>query len=133
MSMPAPIVAQVGLSAPRVAVVFNGGDAWHYWARLAIHAASRLWGGRGFLLVPNVDGVVAPAILRAAQTYAPDRVRLPQTPAVKVESAEPGALPLKVEGGGRTRLVAQIADQYFDDSVGEQARQAVAEACSPYR
>jgi hypothetical protein len=76
MPMPAPIIAQVGLSAPRVAVIFKGDGAWHYWARLAIHAASRLWGGRGFLLVPHVDGAVVPAMLHAARAYDPDYVVL---------------------------------------------------------
>ena len=89
MPMPAPIVAQVGLSTRRVAVVFKGGGAWHYSARLAIHAASRLWGGRGFLLVLYVDGVVAPAMLRAARTYDPDYVVLLQATVVRLRVPSP--------------------------------------------
>jgi hypothetical protein len=32
--------ARIRLRPARVAVVFDGGDDWHYWARLAIYAAS---------------------------------------------------------------------------------------------
>ena len=41
------------LRPARVAVVFDGGDDWHYWVRLAIYAASQVWGGAGFILIPH--------------------------------------------------------------------------------
>lgn len=31
MSDSLPFAVQIGLAAPRVAVVFNGGQNWHYW------------------------------------------------------------------------------------------------------
>ena len=139
VSSSTPIVAQIGLSAPRVAVVFDGGDGWHYWARLAIHRASHIWGGRGFLLVPHVDGVVAPVLVQAARSYDPDYVVL-LTPTIgQRERVSPGAIAFRdeagrlAEGDRRADLVSQLADRPVDDAAGQQARQAVADACSPYR
>ncbi|MET8066543.1 hypothetical protein [Micromonospora sp. NPDC005313] len=134
----APLVAQIGLSAPRVVVVFDGGEEWHYWARLALHAATRLWGGRGFLLVPHVGGSVEPALLRAARTYDPDYVVLLNTTIGQQERAAPGTVPLPVDGRvvdgeERVRLLQQVSDTQCVDPAGERARQTVAEACSPYR
>ncbi|WP_405102992.1 hypothetical protein [Micromonospora sp. NBC_01412] len=134
----APLVAQIGLSAPRVVVVFDGGEDWQYWARLALHAATRLSGGRGFLLVPHVGGFVEPALLRAARTYDPDYVVLLNTTLGQQERAAPGTVPLSVDGRvvdgeERVRLLEQVSDVQRDDPAGERARQAVAEACSPYR
>ena len=54
------------LRPARVAVVFDGGDDWQYWARLAIDAASQVWGGAGFILIPHRDGEVVPSLLQAA-------------------------------------------------------------------
>ena len=45
------VTPRMTLRPSRVAVVFDGGDDWHYWARLAIYAASQVWGGSGFILV----------------------------------------------------------------------------------
>jgi hypothetical protein len=137
VSTSAPIVTQIGLSAPRVAVVFDGGEGWHYWARLAIHAASRLWGGRGYLLVPHVDGDVASELLSAVRTYDPDYVLLLDTTVGQRELVSPGAMPLVKGGralGGEERALTleQIADQDVLDPVGISAREAVAAVCSPY-
>ncbi|GAA1556729.1 hypothetical protein GCM10009827_092080 [Dactylosporangium maewongense] len=138
MPTPAPIVAQIGLSAPRVAIVFDGGGAWHYWAQLAIHAATHLWGGRGFLLIPHVQGEVAPALLQAARTYDPDYVVLLTTTVGQRERVTPGEVPLLRDGQPaehevRARSVKQVADDPVPDADGERGRRAVAEACSPYR
>lgn len=137
MSSDPPLVAQVGLAAPRVAVIFNGGPAWPYWARLAIHTASQLWGGRGFLLIPHVDGVVDPVLLRAARTYDPDYVmRFPATVG-QLERAEPGPLLIDgrlVEGEERAEALKDLAGEVaHEDPAGEKARNAVVKACSPYR
>ncbi|WP_157241165.1 hypothetical protein [Catenuloplanes japonicus] len=138
MSDSLPFAVQIGLAAPRVAVVFNGGQNWHYWARLAIHAASRIWGGRGFLLVPHVDGVVDPLLLAAARTYDPDYVVLLETTFGQWEKAAPNTQPIRIggrtrEGEERARMMRQVADQCVQDAAGAAARQTVAAACSPYR
>ena len=63
--------AQMTLRPARVAVVFDGGDDWQYWVRLAIYAASQVWGGAGFILIPHRGGEVAPCLLQAASVYDP--------------------------------------------------------------
>jgi len=45
--------ARMTLRPARVAVVFDGGEDWQYWARLAVYAASQVWGGAGFILIPH--------------------------------------------------------------------------------
>ncbi|MET8530307.1 hypothetical protein [Micromonospora sp. NPDC005172] len=131
-------MAQIGLSAPRVAVIFDGGVGWHYWARLVLHVASRTWGGRGFLLVPHVDGAVDPVLLQAARRYDPDYVVLLETTLAQIERVAPGSVPLTVEGAvldneARAQLLEQAGDQVVPDPAGERAREAVARVCSPYR
>jgi len=54
-----PVDARMALRPARVAVVFDGGDDWHYWARLAIYAVCQVWGGAGFILIPHRDGGVS--------------------------------------------------------------------------
>jgi hypothetical protein len=126
------------LRPARVAVVFDGGDDWHYWARLAIYAASQVWGGPGFILVPHRGGEVKPVLLQAARAYDPDYVVLLHVTIRHFELARPGALPLRVEGklvsgAERAELIEKAGDTFTHDPAGEKARQAVAAACSPYR
>lgn len=75
-SPPAVTYATVrrGLRAPRIAIVFDGGAHWSYWARRALHLASTTWGGTGFVLIPHHEGQVAPTLLRACRLYDPDHV-----------------------------------------------------------
>jgi hypothetical protein len=126
------------LRPARVAVVFDGGDLWHYWARLAIYAASQVWGGAGFVLVPHRDGEAAPALMQAAAAYDPDHVVLLRVTVRQMEVARPGVQPLRlnghlVTGAERRELVAQAGAAVIEDPAGEKARQAVAAVCSPYR
>ena len=108
-------------------------SCWHYWARLAIYAASQVWGGAGFILIPHRDGEVAPCLLQAAAAYDPDHVVLLRVTVRHMELARPGVQPLRlngqlVTGAERRKLVAQAGAAVIDDPVGEKARQAVA-AC----
>jgi hypothetical protein len=126
------------LRPARVAVVFDGGDGWQYWARLAIYAASQVWGGAGFTLIPHRDGEVAPSLLQAASVYDPDHVVLLRITLRHFELAQPGVQPLRlngqlVTGAAREELVEKAGAAVIDDAPGEKARQAVAEVCSPYR
>ena len=126
------------LRPARVAVVFDGGDDWHYWARLAIYAASQVWGGAGFILIPHRDGEVAPSLLQAASAYDPDHVVLLRITVRHFELARPGMQPLllngqPVTGAAREELVEKAGAAVIDDASGEKARQAVAAVCSPYR
>ena len=73
------------------------GDDWHYWARLAIYAASQVWGGAGFILIPHRDGEVAPSLLQAASAYDPDHVVLLRITVRHFELARPGVQPLRLE------------------------------------
>jgi hypothetical protein len=130
--------ARTTLRPARVAVVFDGGDDWHYWARLALYAASQVWGGGGFILVPHREGEVAPLLLRAACAYDPDYVVLLRVTINRFEAARPGELPLlmngqPVSGADREKLLEQVGGRFTNDPAGERARQAVAEVCSPYR
>lgn len=125
------------LRPARVAVVFDGGDDWQYWARLAIYAASQVWGGAGFILIPHRDGKVAPSLLQAASAYDPDHVVLLRITVRHFELVRPGVQPLRlngqlVTGAAREELVEQAGAAVIDDASGEKARQAVAEVCSPY-
>ena len=128
--------ARMTLRPARVAVVFDGGDDWHYWARLAIYTASQVWGGAGFILIPHRDGEVAPSLLLAASAYDPDHVVLLRITVRHFELARPGMQPLllngqPVTGAAREELVEKAGAAVIDDASGEKARQAVAAVCSP--
>jgi hypothetical protein len=130
--------ARMTLRPARVAVVFDGGEGWHYWARLAIYAASQVWGGAGFILIPHRDGRVAPSLLQAASAYDPDHVMLLRITVRHFELARPGVLPMLVDGqpvtgAARQDLIGKAGANVLDDPPGEKARQAVAAVCSPYR
>lgn len=127
------------LRAPRVAIVFRGDKAWQYWCRLAIHAASRVWGGVGFVLIPySRGGQVHPKLLQAARAYDPDYVLLLQMCISQYESAYPGELPIArggnpVTGENRTELVNEMGREILTDADGEKARNVIVEACNAYR
>jgi hypothetical protein len=130
--------ARMTLRPARVAVVFDGGDNWHYWARLAVYAASEVWGGAGFILIRHRDGQVAPSLLQAASAYDPDHVVLLRVTVKHFELARPEVLSWVVDGqpvtgAARRDLVEKAAANVLDDPSGEKARQAVAAVCSPYR
>lgn len=129
---------RIGLRAPRVAIVFDGGAHWHYWARLALHVATNTWGGSGFIVIPHVDGEVHVDLLQLVRAYDPDYVALLQPTIGEYEAAQPGELPFildgqKLDGEAREELLAQVRDQIVNLPAGETARAQVSAACSPHR
>ncbi len=128
----------MALRPPRVAIVFDGGDQWHYQARLAIHSTTHLWGGAGFLLVPHQGGTVHPFLLQATEAYDPDYVVLQRNTIQQFELAYPGRVKLvldgqELKGEKREDFIKNSANETVDDPAGERARAAVAAVCSPHR
>ncbi|MTE17031.1 hypothetical protein [Nocardia aurantiaca] len=130
---------QRGLRCARVAIVFDGGPHWSYWARRALHLASQTWGGTGFVLVPHQQGRVAPALLRAVRAYDPDYVVTYRSELVDFEYFSPGALKLLAEDGSALTGVARwnaLAGSHIDmapTEIDEMARDQVAAVCSTYK
>jgi hypothetical protein len=119
-AQPYYVDARMTLRPGRVAVVFDGGEPWHYWARLASYAASQVWGGAGFILIPHRGGDVAPCLMQAAAAYDPDHVVLLRVTVRHMELALPGVQPLRlngqlVTGAERTELVAQAGAAVIED------------------
>lgn len=127
------------LRPPRVAVVFDGGERWHFWARLALYACTKFWGGAGFILIPHNNGTVHPTLLAAARAYDPDYVVTLQRTIRSIEQAMPGALNLldsegkPSEGTARDQLIERAGDRPIPWGADEQARKRVAEVCSSHR
>ncbi|MFI7468647.1 hypothetical protein [Nonomuraea sp. NPDC049646] len=127
------------LRPPRVAVVFDAGERWHFWARFALYACTKFWGGEGFILIPHNNGTVHPALLAAARAYDPDYVVTLQRTVRTIEQAMPGALSLldsdgkRSEGTARDQLIEQAGDMPIPWEADEQARKRVAEVCSSHR
>ncbi len=126
--------------APRVAIVVKDGDAWQYWARRALHHATRVWGGAGFVLVPHENGVVHPRLLRAMSVYDPDYVLLHQPLLRDLEMTSPESVNIVGADGEelapdlRTAMVERAGGTTgLPDHAGDAARDAVVQACSPYR
>src|SRR5688500_16824322 len=80
----------MGLRAPRVVIVIDGGNYWTYWARRALYLAGQVWGGAGFAVVPHRNGVVEPVLLRACRAYDPDFVVIVPTTQRELEQLAPG-------------------------------------------
>ncbi len=135
---PTQAAAQMGLTAPRVAVIFNGSGNWHFWARLAIHAATQTWGGQNFILLPHDGGSVDPVLLQAARAYDPDYVVRLQATVHQFERAEPGRLKYRngsddlILGEDRERLLEKLPHDIPQDPDGDSARRAVVAVCSSY-
>ena len=132
------VVVQMGLRAPRVAIVIDGGATWMEWARLGLYAASRCWGGAGFVLVPHLNGVVAAELLQMVAAYDPDFVVTLQPTVGQLQRLRPGVPPatpiedLNTEAAAHVR-VNQLEQQARPTDNDRRARVAVAAACSPYR
>ncbi len=119
--------------------MFDGGPHWHYWARLALHACTKLWGGEGFILVPHDGGQVRPEMLEMVRMYDPDYVVTLQRTLRTVALAEPGRLKLTnpdgqlLEGAGRDQWLEEHGDEPFPVEADALARNTVARVCSPHR
>ena len=128
--------ARFTLRAPRVAVVFDGGSDWQFWALSAMHSITHTWGGSGFVLVPHHNGEVSPVIAEAVRRYDPDFV-VPAPRRLKdVAQSRPSALREVVVDSTEEPAdepLATSGDHCVQDVVGHQAATQLAERCSVYR
>lgn len=118
---------RMGLRAPRVAIIFRGGPDWEYWARCALHYATKCWGGQGFILVPHIDGEVAELMIRAVRAYDPDYVLAARITIEQWERLSPAQL------GFSEKHLRDFGSENLSDPSGDRARLTVANACSSYR
>lgn len=128
---------RMGLRPPRAAVVFDGGDQWHFWARVALFACTNVWGGEGFILVPHRDGSVHPDLLAAVRRYDPDYVLTLQRTLNLVEHASPGTVVIHeegrvTEGERRLELLAIHGVEFTYRAEDESARAQLVRVCSPH-
>ncbi|WP_410646804.1 hypothetical protein [Amycolatopsis sp. cmx-4-54] len=129
-----------GLRPARVAIVFDGGDNWSYWARRALFLAGKIWGGAGFALVPHRAGFVDPILLRACRAYDPDYIVAFSHTVGEYCHFASGSFIVNDDSGNpltgeaRAAKVAEHFDEELEPGPGAmEAREAVARACSPYR
>ncbi|OXM54130.1 hypothetical protein CFP75_03365 [Amycolatopsis alba DSM 44262] len=129
-----------GLRPARVAIVFDGGDNWSYWARRALFLAGQIWGGAGFALVPHRAGVVDPILLRACRAYDPDYIVAFSHTVGEYCHFASGSFIVNDDSGNpltgeaRAAKIAEHFDEELEPGPGAmEAREAVARACSPYR
>ncbi|MER7273478.1 hypothetical protein ABT369_03375 [Dactylosporangium sp. NPDC000244] len=119
--------------------MFDGGKNWHFWARLALHACTKVWGGEGFILVPHSEGRVRSELLAAVRVYDPDYVVTLQRTLRTVELAAPGSLKLTkpdgshLEGADRDQVIKAQGDDPIRFAADVQARDRVTSVCSPHR
>lgn len=132
--------ATIIMRPPRVAVLFQGGENWSAWARLAISIAGKYWGGGGFILVPySATGLVAPQILSVVAAYDPDHVVTTPLTLLEYERTVPGAIPLLsnsrklVDEDERRTYLEGLPELRQGDAVAMRARSLVAAACTPLR
>jgi hypothetical protein len=100
---------RIGLRAPRVAITFEGKSSWESRAALALYAAGQVWGGSGFIVVPEVDGKVNTAVLRTMPYYDPDYVLGLAYTSADIESIEPGQTgnyPIEISSAGNGDVIA---------------------------
>ena len=129
-------VVHLGLRAPRVAIVVDGGVRWMDWFRVALAAATRCWGGAGFVLVPHRAGLVDVQVLNMVVAYDPDYVVTLQPTLAQLAWLRPETLPADVLELIRSTdpVHPSVRDQEgFPSAEDRHARKQVAAACSPYR
>jgi hypothetical protein len=129
-----------GLRPSRVVIVFDGGDAWTYWARRALFLANQVWGGAGFALVPHRGGVVDPALLHACHAYDPDYVVTFGRTISEIDHFHPGGLRVQgvdstpLTGTARAEALARASPDLGEPTAEDtQARDVVASVCAPYQ
>ena len=121
---------------PRVAIVFDGGEDWTYWARAAIYVCTRYWGGDGFVLVPHVDGQVHEALLRMIRSYDPDYVVTLERTVRDFEILRRGSVLNSTFTDSEdvyADTLKNFGDQVIPVGTDDTARDQVAAACTPHR
>lgn len=128
------------LRAPRVAVIIDGSDeAWVSAARVALAQCSKVWGGAGFVLVPQQEGIVHPTVLAAVTAYDPDYVAVSARTLAEHELGTPGGFEIMgaddqvLQGDERAEAIARSGDRDYVTDDAHVARETVLAACSPHR
>ncbi|MBO3732789.1 hypothetical protein [Glycomyces niveus] len=130
------VPVQVALRPPRVVILFDGGEHWNYWARTAFHCATRVWGGRGFVVIPHHDGIVRPDLLAMVRAYDPDYVLTLERTVADMEQISPGScikLATETSEAEREQRLSESGAFPIEDPSDRAARDQVTEFCSPYR
>lgn len=125
------------LRSPRIAIVVPDLPKWQFIVSLVLEQASITWGGAGFILIPHKDGVVENLFLRIANKYDPDHVVSIRTFYSELMDIMPEHFPPIMSDGqplSSDQLRSQSNPPFFNiRSEDEQAKEAVARACSPFR
>lgn len=105
------------------------------WARLGLYAASRCWGGAGFVLVPHQAGVVATELLQMVAAYDPEFVVTLEPTADQLQRLRPGVPPSTAADAAGAEAASRVGVEQQtrlreDD---RRARASVSAACSSYR
>ncbi|WP_286309244.1 hypothetical protein [Agromyces mangrovi Wang et al. 2018] len=109
---------------------------WRDWVMFALTAASEVWGGVAFIVVPfdSSSGTPLPLFHDIVRAYDPDHVVTLELSLQAWEDLYPGHI--KIEGAedeeSRLRLI-RSAGIFHADLAAERARAQVAQWCSPLR
>lgn len=121
------------LRAPRVAVVFDGGDDWQVWARAAMREVSSAWAGAGFVLVPHHGGEISPVVAQAVERYDPDFVVAAGQSWRLREKLRPETTRTALGGDPSAGSVAPLGEaEAGPTSDAMRAREWLARHCTPY-
>jgi hypothetical protein len=129
------LAVSIRLRAPRVAIVVPSRRPWQYFAGVALHRATTIWGGAGFILVPHQEGVVDPIMLRIASAYDPDHVVSTEAPMADLMDLLPELYAVNISGKPTSSAEVRAAsnpNRLLAPS-DERARIKVSAACTPYR
>lgn len=128
--------ARFTLRAPRVAVLFDGGADWQFWALTAMRDITHTWGGSGFVLVPHHAGEVNPTVVDVVRRYDPDFVIAAPRRIRHFENLRPGGLREVLDDCSveqAAELLNTSSDVVVQDAAAGRAAHDVAERCSAYR
>lgn len=127
-------VCGLQLRGPRVAVVFESGPHWQFWARHAMQQITTRWAGAGFVLAPHDHGKISRRIVDAIRVYDPDFVVVSRQPVKLPEKIEPGTITETFETEPAHTTLGPFLDR--DQTIvwpeSAAARQYLAERCNPY-
>lgn len=127
-------VCGLQLRAPRVAVVFESGPHWQFWARDAMWQITTRWAGAGFVLAPHDHGSINRSVVNTIRAYDPDFVVVARQPVRLPDGVESGTVAEIFGGGTAAAPLVQFLDR--DQTVvfpeAASARRYLAERCSPY-